>query len=160
MKEATMFSGHIQYTSDAFYSKTLQSVLAYLRETDFLSMPLGQYPLGNDITAFVVDLTTQPDERLLPEVHRKFIDVHFLCAGLERIGFTPDIQTNAIADDQLAARDLLFYQPVSAEHFLDMTPGWYAVFFPCDVHRPGIQQVGSETVRKVVVKIPVEQFNA
>ncbi len=155
-----MFSGHIQFTDSSIYPKTLQQVLAYLSETDFLSMTPGQYPLHSDIVAHVVDLKTQPDETLLPEVHRQFIDVHFLCRGLERIGFTPDTGTNQVAEDHLQERDLLFYQPVQNEQFINMTPGWYAVFFPCDVHRPGIQQNVSEVVRKVVVKIPVKQFNA
>ena len=154
-----MFSGHIQFTDPSFYPKALQQVLAYLKETDFLAMTSGQYPLHDGIVAHVVDLKTQPDSTLLPEVHRQFIDVHFLCRGNERIGFTPDTGLNSVAQDDLASRDLLFYQPVAQEHFLDMTPGWYAVFFPCDVHRPGIQQDASEVVRKVVMKIPVDIFN-
>jgi YhcH/YjgK/YiaL family protein len=155
-----MFSGHIEYTSDDFYPPVLNAVLAYLRETDFLSMEPGQYPLHSGMTAHVVDLKTQPDDTLLPEVHRQFIDVHFLCKGQERMGFAPDSGRNQVAEDQLKERDLMFYQPVEHEHFLNMTPGWYAVFFPSDVHRPGIQQNISEVVRKVVVKIPVDQFNA
>lgn len=154
-----MFSGHIQFTDSSFYPKTLQQVLAYLSETDFISMAPGQYPLHSGIVVHVVDLKTQPDESLLPEVHRKFIDVHFLCRGNERMGFTPDTGANTVAEDTLESRDLMFYQPVQHEHFINMTPGWYAVFFPCDVHRPGIQQDVSEVVRKVVVKIPVEIFN-
>lgn len=154
-----MFAGHIQHTSDEFYSATLQRVLAYLRETDFLALAAGKYPLGNDIIANVMDIDTQPDELVAAEIHHRNIDVHFLCRGHESQAFVADNGTNTVTKDRLADNDILFYAPCANESFISLTPGQYTVYFPNDIHRPGIQSVQLETIRKVVVKIPVDIFN-
>ena len=72
-----MFAGHIQHTSDEFYSATLQRVLAYLRETDFLALAAGKYPLGNDIIANVMDIDTQQ----MSWLHLKFTIATSTCTS-------------------------------------------------------------------------------
>ena len=100
-------------------------------------------------------MTTKPFAETRPEVHRQYADVQFSVCGREQIGVASDDGGNAVAEDLLAERDLLFYAGVQNESMLTMTPGSFAVFLPSDVHRPGVAVGGPATVRKVVVKVRV-----
>ncbi len=103
----------------------------------------------------MIDLTTKPAAENRPEVHRKYIDVQFLCSGRERIGVVADTGENEVAADMLAERDMLFYRDVDNETVLEMRPGNFAVFFPSDVHRTACQTDKPEAIRKVVMKVAV-----
>ena len=120
--------------------------VSMLKRTDFMALPAGNYDLqGKDIYVQVIDMTTKPFAETRPEVHREYIDVQFLVQGREKIGVASDTGKNAVAEDLLAQRDLLFYAGMENESTLTMTPGSFAVFFPSDVHRPACafeQQIG------------------
>lgn len=132
----------------------LKVAVEHLKQTDFPSLPAGNYELqGRDIYVQVIDMTTKPFSETRAEVHRQYIDVQFLCRGAEKIGVASDTGENAVAEDLLAQRDLLFYAGMQNESTLTMTPGSFAVFFPSDVHRPGCAFDQPMPIRKVVVKV-------
>jgi len=153
-----MIFGHIQQaeTDFSWLPAPVQTVLSHLKATDFESKPVGAYELqGKDIYVQVMDVTTKERAETRPAVHQKYIDVQFIWRGREKIGVVIDNGRNAVAEDLLADRDVLFYRGVENESVLEMHPGNFAVFFPSDVHRPLWQVDGPESVRKVVAKIAV-----
>lgn len=137
------------------YPKAIQTALEYLKANDFTKMETGVYEIqGKEIYAQVMDATTGPAAEKRPEVHEKFVDVQFLASGRERLGFTPDLGTYEVAE-RFDERDLIFYKSVENEGFVEATPGCFSIFFPADVHRPGVAADESMTIRKVVVKVSV-----
>jgi YhcH/YjgK/YiaL family protein len=137
------------------YPEAIQTAIKYLKENDFVSMETGVYDIqGKDIYAQVFDIMTEPAEKKRPEVHEKYVDVQFLASGKERLGFTPDMGQYEV-DERIDERDLIFYKEVENEGFIEATPGCYSIFFPNDVHRPGVMADEAMTVRKVVVKVAV-----
>ena len=137
------------------YPKAIQTAIKYLKENDFISMEPGVYEIqGQDIYAQVFDAQTEPAEKKRAEVHEKYVDVQFLASGKERLGFTPDTGKYEV-DERIDDRDLIFYQKVENEGFIEATPGCYCIFFPNDVHRPAVMSEETMTVRKVVVKVKV-----
>jgi YhcH/YjgK/YiaL family protein len=154
-----MIFGHIAQVDDILVClpDALKTVIGYLQDTDFSSMPAGSYDMqGKDIYVQVTDMETKDEQLTWPEVHRRYIDVQFLVQGRENIGFARDTGCNQIHEDLLEARDLLFYENVESESKLTMTPGSFAIFFPEDVHRPGCKVGEKALIRKVVVKVKVE----
>ena len=140
----------------AWLPQPFKTVIEHLKQTDFQALPVGNYDLqGKDIYVQVFDMTTKPFAETRPEVHRQYADVQFSVCGCERIGVASDDGSNAVAEDLLAERDLLFYAGVKNESMLTMTPGSFAVFLPSDVHRPGCAFDQPEAIRKVVVKVRV-----
>lgn len=138
------------------YPKAIQTALEYLKANDFTAMETGVYEIqGKEIYAQVMDAVTRPYEEGRPEVHEKYVDVQFLASGREKLGFTPDTG-NYEVDERFDERDLIFYKSVENEGFIEATPGCYSIFFPADVHRPGLISGESMTVRKVVVKVSVD----
>lgn len=137
------------------YPAAIQKALDYLKANDFTKMETGVYEIqGKEIYAQVMDCTTVPYEQGKPEVHEKYVDVQFVASGKERLGFTHDNGSYEVAE-RYEERDLIFYKEVENEGFIEARPGCYNIFFPADVHRPGLVSGESMTVRKVVVKVSV-----
>ncbi len=153
-----MIFGHVNDLQSAFawLPKPLKLAVEHLKATDFAALPAGNYELqGKDIYVQVIDMNTKPFAETRPEVHRQYIDVQFLCRGSEKIGVASETGNNAVAEDLLEQRDLLFYSGMENESTLTMTPGSFAVFFPSDVHRPACAVGQPAAIRKVVVKVRV-----
>ena len=49
-------------------------------------------------------------------------------------------------------RDLIFYEAVEDEGYIESRPGCFCVFFPSDIHRPQVISGEAMNLRKVVVK--------
>jgi YhcH/YjgK/YiaL family protein len=153
-----MIFGHVNDLESAFawLPKPLKLAVEHLKQTDFAALPAGNYDLqGRDIYVQVIDMHTKPFAETRPEVHRQYIDVQYLCSGSEKIGVASETGNNALAEDLLESRDLLFYGGMENESTLTMIPGSFAVFFPSDVHRPGCACGSPAAIRKVVIKVRV-----
>lgn len=141
------------------YPESIAKAIQYLKskQHDFSSIPAGIYPIeGDDFFVQVFDVQTKEKDEAKPEVHRKYIEVHYSVEGKERIGFAVDLGKNTVTDNLLELKDALYYGQIENEAELVLQPGDYAVFFPEDVHRPIWEHGGSATIRRVVIKINEE----
>jgi YhcH/YjgK/YiaL family protein len=97
----------------------------------------------------VADYETKPSTTGELEAHKKYIDIHCIVSGSELIGYAP-------LTDQQACRpydpdnDFALFHGESS--FIRMVPGMFAIFFPDDLHMPGVGET-VEHVRKIVVKV-------
>ena len=139
------------------YPAAIGKAITYLMETDFSAMEDGVYEIdGRRMFAQVFSYTSKPAEACKPELHRKYLDVQFWICGEELFGIAP---SNGVGSciEEIDERDLYFYDGVANESFVHATKGCFAVFFPNDVHRPGVCIDGQPlTYRKVVVKVSVD----
>ena len=154
-----MYFGHISKINRKQYTDAILVALDYLTATDFDKIEAGRYPIKGDlIYAQVLDLETKDKSDVLPEAHRKYLDVQYLHSGEERMGVVPDLGNNPIDQDYDEERDILFYTGAENEVELIMRPGNFAVFFPEDIHRPGCADGQSGKIRKIVVKVAVSEL--
>ena len=156
-----MIFGNIAQAEDilACVPEPLKAAIKHLQNTDFTKLAAGPYDLqGKDIYVQVIDMETKAEEAAKPEVHRKYIDVQYSPQGREIIGFARDTGRNRVAEDLLENRDLLFYEQLENESRLVMLPGSFAIFFPEDVHRPGIQCGEKAAIRKIVIKVKLDMI--
>lgn len=93
------------------------------------------------------------DERRF-EAHRKYIDVQVLLEGEESIEVSLD-EDRPFVEAYDEARDVMFLKPPVQVASLPMHPGFFAVFFPHDLHRPGCHLVEKRRVRKIVMKVAI-----
>ena len=148
----------------AILAKPLCDALHFLKTEDLTNHEPGKFPMdlnGVPVILQVMDLTTKPREELNPEIHRKYIDVQFCVAGgPEKAAYFNDDGSNTVKSDKLETeQDILFYanKPETEENCVILTPGTYAIYLPWDVHVPGQNaDEHSRTLRKVVIKVPVE----
>ncbi|OOF52494.1 YhcH/YjgK/YiaL family protein [Rodentibacter trehalosifermentans] len=153
-----MIFGHISHIVANRYPKAIVAALDYLKQTDFDQLASGRYPLKGKSYVQVLDLTTSPEETHLPEVHRQYIDVQYWHAGMERMCVATDRGNHQVAESYDAERDILFYTQVENEQELLCRPGNFAVFFPEDAHRIACKENETSRIRKVVVKVAIDDL--
>jgi YhcH/YjgK/YiaL family protein len=130
--------------------------LAFLRRPDLANLPDGRYELdGDSVYAMVQRYATGPGPEPKFEAHRKYIDVQFLAAGAEIIGWAP-LGRLAVSEPYDADRDVCFGR-VAAGGWTPalLLAGELAVLYPEDAHAPRLAAGGPGAVTKVVVKVAV-----
>ena len=101
-----------------------------------------------------VNLTSKPENECIYEAHRKFIDVHYIVSGNERIA-TSDITNLTSVTPYSAEKDIEFLNG-EADGYYDLKPGQFMVCYPNDAHKVAMMVHQPCDIRKVVFKILVE----
>jgi len=153
-----MIFGHITHSNFAHFHPVIQQALHYLKTTDLGALATGQYTIDDLFVVQVIDMSTKPVDENSPEVHRNKIDIQYLHSGKEKIGISTDTGRNRVAGEYIPARDIQFYETSENEFFITMVPGSFAMFFPEDVHRPACIDGEPTAIRKIVVKIELNQL--
>ncbi|MBC3875758.1 YhcH/YjgK/YiaL family protein [Undibacterium flavidum] len=148
-----MLIGHLHQTNTNLPAM-IEAALQHLRDTDYTNIAPGKYPIDAErMFALVQDPLTQDWETGRPEYHARHIDVQYLLAGEEVLGFLPANASLLPIDDLLEERDIAFVAPQANETRIVLTPGMYAVFFPGELHRPCRALHAPMHIKKVVIKI-------
>lgn len=157
-----MIYGHIDAVPESrAYPEPIRRAVAYCQEAKNRDWKEGRYELeGDRWIVQVFSRATKPKEEMLPEVHRRYIELQFMAEGAEYIGYYPDQGDNRILEDRLEEKDTLYYEenPKAAEIMLPMRDGCYAVFFPEDVHRPFCRMGETQMVKRIVIKIDADEI--
>ena len=163
-----MISGNINNEffdqQTAVLAKPLRDALNFIKNEDLANHEAGRFPIvldGVEMFLQVMDLTTKPREVADPEIHRKYIDVQYCASGGPELAtWYNDEGNNVVKSDELdTERDILFYEnnAEALESTVYMQVGSYAVYFPWDVHVPGLMtDEGPKNFRKIVIKVPME----
>ncbi len=132
-------------------NERIKKGLEFIEEIDFNTIEPGKYNVdGDTIFAIVSEYHTKEPEVAKPEAHERYLDIQFMVRGEELMGYAPledqDIDTPYDADE-----DLVFYKcPVS---HVKVSEGMFSIFYPTDIHAPGILIDSSKPVKKVVIKV-------
>ena len=107
---------------------------------------------GSDLYATRFTYETVPDEESFFEAHLRYLDIHIMVDGSERVEIAPPDQLTLF--DQNSANDFYAYRGEGRYH-LTLSPGDFLVVFPGDAHKIKMRADGPETVTKVVFKIRI-----
>lgn len=124
----------------------------FINKTDLLQIPSGKHKIDNEeVFAIVMEYDTKAKSESKFEGHHKYIDLQYIISGSEAIGITTltnqvPIETNKDDDYELYDLDA---------DLIKFSAGIFMIFFPDDLHMPGVHLNGVSKVRKVVVKIKV-----
>lgn len=139
-------------------SDRLVEQLDYLYSLSFEHMGDGVYPVKEDGTYLIVKQTpTIAFAEVRPERHQRYVDIHYILAGSESIGFARDSGGNKSVDVIPAVEDHTFFDSVEQEMELVLYPGQYAIFLPSDIHRPWCKTKETDFVRKALLKVPIKE---
>ena len=130
----------------------IAKAFTWLNDTDLSVTPSGRCKIdGDDVFALVQEYDTKEiwDGKL--EGHRRYIDIQYIVAGTEQIGV-------ALLDNQDVVEaneddDCTFYAGNS--NLVTVEAGMFAIFFPDDLHMPGIKVNQVSKVKKVIIKVQV-----
>ncbi|MFV0635340.1 YhcH/YjgK/YiaL family protein [Mitsuokella sp.] len=137
-------------------AEAIKQSLAYLHAHDFTKMEDGSYQIAKGITANLQRYTTRPAADCRPERHERFTDIQYVVEGEERLGWCPVSPDLKVAVPYNKEKDILFYEKLVPESDITLRPGFFAVLYPADVHRPQAAVGAPASVTKVVVKIAMD----
>jgi YhcH/YjgK/YiaL family protein len=131
----------------------INKALNYIEKTNFLELANGKHEIEGDAIFAIVNEyeTKKPDENLL-ESHIKYIDIQFIAQGIEQIGFTTFKNQKPVKLYDGADDYMLFKEPYS---LITLNKGMFAIFYPDDIHIPGLMTDTISKVKKVVVKVKI-----
>ncbi|WP_054025671.1 YhcH/YjgK/YiaL family protein [Bacillus sp. FJAT-28004] len=116
----------------------------------------GRVEINGDLMyASFMEFDAKASEDHLAEKHESYIDLQYLIEGEETIGWSSlreDVEPVKAYDSE---QDYALYKPSADEILLHLKPGMFAVFFPNDIHRPGMGQPSTK-IKKAVVKMHMD----
>lgn len=134
----------------------IQKSFSYIKQTNLKNLNPGRYDIdGENIFALISEYQTKSEAEGKLEAHKKYIDVQYVIEGEELMGYAP-LGSQEILEAYKEENDIIFY--TGEKVFIKVTKGMYAIFFPEDVHMPGISVKENSPVKKLVIKVRAEQF--
>jgi len=123
-----------------------------LQGCDLDALPLGRTEVdGENVFVNVMDAQLHPDEGFYPEYHRVYADLQLDISGCEGWGCA----TEAGEEIGEFTGDIGFQASPCCVSGA-MGEGRFVLFFPRELHKPGIERPDCAQVRKAVVKIKME----
>lgn len=123
-------------------------------------LPPAKYELGDAekgvfFTVSVQEYQTKSAEEGKFEGHQKYIDIQYIVSGSEAMEVCDLSRTGALTEYD-TEKDCQFFTAEEKTTRLSLKAGDYAVFFPDDIHKPGLSPNGEAvSVKKIVVKVKI-----
>jgi YhcH/YjgK/YiaL family protein len=137
---------HYSYLGDKF-----QKAFTFITDPELMLLDDGKYEIdGENVYAVISQYKTRNSDEAKLEAHRKFIDVQFVPKGNELIGYAP-FKGQEIVAEYNDEKDVILYS--GDKSFFKIEPGMFAIFFPNELHMPGIKAAFPVDVKKVVIKV-------
>jgi YhcH/YjgK/YiaL family protein len=129
---------------------------AFIKKACEEALPIGRYDIEDDgeLYASVQEYTTKAPEDAMFEGHRKYIDVQYVISGIERheVVDISKVSEKAPYDESC---DVQFFENSNKAASLILEAGEYAIFYPEDIHKPGMRFEQPVSVKKIVVKVKI-----
>ena len=141
-----------------YLSLRLARAMAYLRDTDFESLPDGRHEVeGSDIFVTISSYKTDKRQDCISEAHFKYIDIQYLLSGEELIYHAPLDEKCQTVEQKNIKDDVVIFSDVTNEKEYLLEAGQVVIFFPWDVHRTKCKS-GDKSCknRKAVIKVRAE----
>ena len=135
--------------------ENFEKAFDFIKKAVYEDLPVGRYELdGKNLFALVQEYVSKNHEDAKSEAHRNYIDIQYVVSGEERMDAFNI--TKAIPKTEYnTEKDVIFFENGEKVISKIFEKGEYAIFFPEDVHRPGMSAKAPENVKKIVVKIRI-----
>ena len=130
-----------------------EKAFAFLRQDGLAELPADRYEIDGDRLFCMISKgpgRSRSEAKL--EAHRKYIDIQYVIAGTDEMGWKPTADCKLIDTSYDADKDIGFFKD-PPDSWTPVPAGSFVIFFPQDAHAP---LVSSGEIHKVVLKIAVE----
>lgn len=148
LKDSKKYYGANKYFKEAF---------EFIDKAVSENLSAGKYVInGSELYASIQEYNTKNAEDCKSEGHRNYIDIQYIVSGVETMEVF-DISKATVKSEYNDVKDVEFYEHFSDASVCNVSSGEYAIFFPEDIHRPGMAYKGeNKPVKKIVVKVKAE----
>lgn len=131
-----------------------EKAFAFIKKAIAENLAVGKYELdGKNLFASVQEYNTKEEQAARFEGHEKYIDIQYIVSGAEYVEVTDIAKAQPITEYN-EEKDVQFYQAKEQVWKGVWTANDYGIFFPHDIHRPGMRVDGiSAPAKKILVKI-------
>ena len=138
------------------YPDWWDAAFKFLKTENLETLEPGRYVIvPDDVTAFVSVGAAKEKEEVNWETHTNFNDLQYIVAGQAGMGITATSNPNVkVATPYNARMDTETYTVEGGDYYV-AEPGTFFIFSPKDVHRPAFKAAGSDTVKKILIKVRV-----
>lgn len=149
-----MIFGNIHYKKHSTeLSERIKECIDYAHTHPLAEFSPGSYPIhGDDLFVNIVTYETTEAENRFWEAHKKYLDLHLMLDGQERIDLNfidnMELKSYIEKDDFLPAAGARKCSVV-------LTVGDFLVCYPEDAHMTGIQEGEPIQIKKAIFKIRV-----
>ena len=128
----------------------IEMALRYLQETDVQNAAADRYDIdGDKVYAMVQEYNSKPKAKGFWESHRKYLDVQYVAAGAEHMGYAPTVRLSP--GEYQEEND--FIELAGDGEFFHLREGFFCILAPQDAHMPGMAVDQPTPVKKVVIKV-------
>ena len=134
------------------FHKNLDTAIAFLAAHPLDTLPLGRTEVdGDEVFINTMDAALKPHADSHAEYHHLYADLQIDLTGSEGWGYetAPGTEVKPYAPD-------IGFQDSPDAVFGTLGGGRFVLFFPGELHKPGVAQPDCRNVRKAVVKIKME----
>lgn len=131
--------------------KGLLTCFEYAKNNSLVDLEKGSYAIdGEDIFVNIVEYETVEKEERFWEAHKKYIDIHYMLEGSERIdiGFIE----NLIQKEYKEKDDFLPLEG-EANGYVTLEKGDFLICYPEDAHMTAIKVNEKSKVKKAIFKV-------
>jgi len=133
-----------------------EAAFDFIKEAVEKDLAVGKYEIdGKALFASVQEYTPKAPEDGKFEAHKNYIDIQYIISGTETMG-DMDLAKATSKSDYNPEKDVEFYHDNDKAGYCVVEDGEFCIFFPHDVHKPGLAFEGvASLVKKIVVKVRV-----
>jgi YhcH/YjgK/YiaL family protein len=130
-----------------------KKVFTFLREKNIAELALGRHEIDKNRLFYIIqrELGRNRSESKL-EAHRKYIDIQYVIAGSDEMGWKPTSDCEMVAVPYDEDNDIMFFSD-EPKSWNQVPAGSFTIFFPQDAHAP---MVSKSEIHKIVFKVAVE----
>lgn len=132
-------------------SPVFTAAIEFLQQHQDGDLPEGRYPICQDAYALVKRYRSKSQQECHYEAHRDSIDVQYVAAGQECIGWAPKEQMEVLQYQE--ERDQ--YRLAGEGSLVPLAAKQFMILFPQDAHMPCVCCGEAQDVIKIILKIRV-----
>ncbi|WP_196594095.1 YhcH/YjgK/YiaL family protein [Pectinatus sottacetonis] len=147
-----MIFGNVLQLDEMNLPQKIMTCFQYYKNNALNERKTGTYEIdGRNIFVNIDEYETRYRQQCFWEAHKKYIDMHILLSGTEKIdtGFAKDMQEKSYNEE----KDLLIMEGKKQATVILVNPGDFLVCFPNDVHRTAIAVDRQNQIKKSIFKI-------
>lgn len=134
-------------------NRNFEKAFRFLKREDLESLTVGKYEIdGEEVFAMVQEYETKDLENAKYEAHKKYIDIQYMLAGSENMGYS-SIDKLEITSPYSEQNDFMLLE--GEVNLIVLNSKDFFVLYPEDAHMPGVFIKEKNKVKKVVVKVRV-----
>ena len=141
--------------ADKYYAMhpAFAKAFTFLQQKSLAELPLGRHEIDGDRMFCLINKAHgEKAEGIKLEAHRKYIDIQYVIAGVDEMGWKPTSACTLPDTAYNAEKDFELFQD-QPQTWTKVPAGSFTIFFPQDAHTA---MFGDGIIHKAVLKIAVE----